>query len=279
MVFRWRCRHCDFCAWAQARERLAARVTRHMLEHNQKHVTEREFDVEWTCPYCDRTGQSYQDGGDLDTYGDHLFGHVEALVESGVHIADDFDRAGSVLVRTGLESSMARDARIHFTAPCDIVVIVTPRPSARIRLLTEELSELPAWIVVLTTNESPLDGLQPETVSELPLEVVQLDKQLGLSGLGETASRVLAEQNKMEGTISFEFDILSELIDVFQLQEVFKFVHLLNARLDNVDALSHYYIPQSSSYDGGVNVLAKVFDLQIRTEDDVFVSPPNTENS
>lgn len=279
MVYRWGCRHCDFSVWAQARERLAARVRRHMLDHNRKHVTEREFHVEWACPYCDRTGQSHGDANGLDTYGDHLFGHVEPLVESGVHIADDFDRTGSVLVRTELESSMAQDARIHFTAPCDIVVIVTPVPSERIRLITEELSELPAWIVVLTTNETPLDGLSQATISDLPLEIVQLDEQLGLSGLGETASRVLAEQKKMEGTIAFEFDILSELIDVFSMQEVFKFVHLMNARLDEVDALSHYYIPPSSSYDSGLNVLSEVFDLQIRTDDGVFVSPPNTKRN
>jgi len=273
MVYRWRCRHCDFSVWARARERLASRVKHHVVEHNRNHVTESEFHVEWRCPYCER--QSYEDGS-LDSYGDHLFGHVEALVESGVHIADDFDRTGSVLVRTDLEGAMARDARIHFTAPCDIAVVVTPRPSARIRLITDELSELPAWIVVLTTSENPLEGFSQAEVSDLPLEIVQLDKQLGLSGLGETASRVLAEQNKMEGAISFEFDILSELIDVFQLQEVFKFVHLLNARLEEVDALSHYYIPPSPSYDGGMNVLSEVFDLEIRTEEEVFVSSSNS---
>lgn len=246
-----------------------------MLGHNRDQVTEEAYHIAWTCPYCDRTGQSHDGSGGLDSFGEHLFGHVDALVESSVHIADDFERTGSVLVQTSLDSASANDARIHFLAPCDIVVFVTPTPAARIRLAQRELSELPAWIVVLTTHENPLEGFSEEELSVLPLEIVQLDKQLGLAGLGETASRVLAEQEKMDGAISFEFDILAELLDKFSLQDVFKFIHVLNSRLDDADALSHYYIPPSSKYDGSMNVLSQVFDLRIRATDDVFVSPPS----
>jgi hypothetical protein len=274
MVYRWRCRHCDFSVWARTRGALSSRVSTHILGHNRDKVTEAEYHLEWNCPYCDQTGQSH-DGGGLDSFGEHLFEHVDALIESGVHIADEFGRTGSVLVQTPLDSTSANDARLHFLSPCDIVVFVTANPGARIRLVQRDLSELPAWIVVLTTHENPLEGFSEEELSVLPLEIVQLDKQLGLAGLGETASRVLAEQENMEGKISVEFDILAELLDTFSLQEVFKFIHVLNFRLDDADALAHYYIPPSSEYEGSINVLSQVFDLQIRTEDGVFVSPAN----
>ncbi len=232
--------------------------------------------LQWACPYCDETGRSHDRERGLNTYKNHLFGHVEPLMESGVHVADDIGRSGSVLVLSELESAGANNARVHFTAPCDIVVFVTTNPARRIQLLQRELSSLPAWIVVLTTKSDPLDGMPKEQLSTLPLEVVQLDKQLGLAGLGETISRVLSEQEKMDGKISFEFDILSELVDTFTLQKVFQFLHILNGRLDEADALSHYYFDPSTQYEGSANVLERMFDMRIRATDDVFVSNPSS---
>ena len=274
MVYRWRCRHCDFSVWASTRTEITRRVKRHILSHSRQNITEGEFQLQWECPYCDRTGQSHERPQGIETYRDHLFGHVEALLESGVHVADDIGRTGNILVLSSLESTGANNARIHFLSPCDIVVLVTTNPAARIQLIQEELPELPAWIVVLTTREKPLDGLSEQDLSVLPLEVVQLDKQMGLAGLGETVSRVLTEQEKMAGKISFEFDILSELVDTFTLQSVFQFLHILTARLDEADALSHYYFDPETQYEGSANVLNQMFDMRIRATEGVFTSSP-----
>lgn len=274
MVYRWRCRQCDFSVWGRTREEVAQRVKSHVLGHNRQHVTETEMQLQWSCPYCDRAGQSHGPEQGLDAYRNHLFSHVEALVESGVHVADDIGHSGSVLVLSELESTGANNARVHFHSPCDIVVFVTTTPTRRIQLLQRELSELPAWIVVLTTNSQPLEGMPEETLSTLPLEVIQLDKQLGLADLGETISRVLTEQEKMEGKISFEFDILSELVDTFTLQKVFQFLHILNGRLDEANALSHYYFDPSTGYAGSANVLEQMFDVRIRANEETFVSNP-----
>lgn len=275
MVYRWRCRHCEFSVWGRTREEVGERVKTHVLGHNRKHVTEREMQFQWTCPYCDQTGQTNERERGIATYRDHLFGHVEALMESGVHVADDFGHTGSVLVLSPLESTGANNARVHFLSPGDIAVFVTNNPVPRIRLLQRELSSLPAWLVVLTTTEQPLSGMSRDELSTLPLEVVQLDKQLGLAGLGETISRVLGEQETMDGTISFEFDILSDLVDTFTLQKVFQFLHILNGRLEEADALSHYYFDPSMGYEGSANVLERMFDLQIRATEDTFVSSPH----
>jgi hypothetical protein len=274
MVYRWRCRHCEFSVWGQTRKQVASRVKRHLIGHNRQHVTETEMQCQWACPYCDRTEQSTSRERALDSYGNHLFDHVEALMESGVHVADDIGHTGSILSLSGLESTGANNARVHFISPCDIVVFVTTNPSRRIRLLQRELTELPAWIIVLTTKQDPLESLSEESLTTLPLEVVQLDKQLGLSGLGQTVSRVLREQESMDGKISFEFDILSELLDTFTHQNVFKFLHILNSRLEKADALSHYYFDPSAGYQGSANVIEQTFDLRIRAEEGLFVSEP-----
>lgn len=272
MVHRWRCRHCEFTVWASRREQVVRKVKSHLFGHHRQSVSDGEFQIQWTCPYCERTGQTHDPSAGFESYKTHLFGHVEPLMESGVHVADDIGRTGSVLVVSPIESTGANNARVHFLAPCDIVVLVTTNPAHRIRLLRRELSDLPAWIVILTTREQPLDGLSERDLSTLPLEVVQLDKQLGLAGLGETISRVLSEQENMDGKISLEFDILSELVDTFTLQKVFRFLHILNARLDEADALSHYYFDPENHYEGSVNVLDRMFDMRIRAEGELFVS-------
>ncbi|SDJ86124.1 hypothetical protein SAMN05216226_110133 [Halovenus aranensis] len=276
MVYRWRCRHCEFTVWGRSGEAVANQVRSHMLAHNRQHVTEGEMQVQWTCPYCDRTGQTSGRERGLEAYSDHLFGHVEALMESGVHVADDIGHTGSILTLSPLESAGANNARVHFISPCDIAVFVTTNPSRRIRLLKRELTELPAWIVVLTTKREPLESLSEESLSTLPLEVVRLDKQLGLSDLGQTVSRVLGEQERMDGKITVEFDILSELLDTFTLQNVFKFLHILNSRLEKADALSHYYFDPSAGYEGSANVIEEMFDLRIRANEETFVSEPST---
>ena len=274
MVYRWRCRHCEFTVWASRREQTAQRAKVHVFGHNRQNVTDDEFHLQWRCPYCERTGQTHDRSSGLETYKAHLFSHVEPLMESGVHIADDIEYTGSVLVLSPTESPGAKNARVHFLAPCDIAVFVTTNPARRLQLLREELTELPAWIVMLTTRERPLEGVPDHDISNLPLEVVQLDRQMGLAGLGETVSRVISEQEAMDGKISFEFDVLSELVDTFTLQKVFRFLHILNARLEEADVLSHYYFDPESHYEGSVNVLDRMFDMRIRASGQVFVSEP-----
>jgi len=152
------------------------------------------------------------------------------------------------------------------------VVFVTTNPAKRIRLLQEELAEWPAWTVVLTTEDDPLAGLSGIDLGSVPLEIVQLDKRLGLDSLGKTVSRVLEEQESAEGKISFEFDILSEIINKFDLQQVFKFLHVLNARLEDADALSHYYFDPRTQSESSINVLDQVFDLKISADDRIFTA-------
>ncbi|MFC7073685.1 hypothetical protein ACFQJ7_15200 [Halovenus rubra] len=274
MVYRWRCRHCDFSAWGQRREQVANRVKQHLVEHNRHNISDGGMQLQWSCPYCERTEQSTDGSRALNSYKEHLFEHVEALMESGVHVAEDFGYVGSAMVAAPLEGTGADNARIHFLSPGDIIVLVTTNAVRRIQLLQQELSELPAWIVVVTTNDQPLKAMPKEELSSLPIEVVQLDKQLGLSGLGETISRVLSEQEKMDGRISCGFDILPDLVETFDLQKVFQFLHILTNRLEDANALSHFYIDPSSGYEGSANVLEEMFDLRIDATENTFVSGP-----
>ncbi len=271
MVYRWRCRHCGFTTWAPDGERLGEAVRSHLVKHHRDRLRSEDFGVAWSCPYCDDGGHSHEREQAVASFERHLYGHAEPLVESGVHVADEFDGTGSVLVQAPLDGQGADNARTHFLAPADIQVFVTMSPSKRARLIESDLGEWPAAIVFLTTNEQPLAGVEAD-LSAAPIEVVQLDGRMGLSGLGETLSRVLDEHETTAGKISVEFDILSELVSKFDLQDVFKFLHVLTSRCDRAGALSHYYFDPRAESASTVNVLDQLFDARIAAENGVFES-------
>ena len=272
MVYRWRCRHCEYETWSPDRKTLSETVTSHVVTHFEGRLRQEDFGVAWECPYCEATGRGHDSEETVQAFKDHLFTHVEPLIEDGAHVADDIGHTGNVLVNAPLESRGADNARIHLLSPGDICIFVTTNPAKRLRLLDEELSEWPAWTIVITTKDQPLAGIAGIDFSTVPLEVVKLDKGMTLSDLGETISRVLDEQGSVEGKISFEFDILPEIVETFQIKNVFQFLHLLTSRCERAEALSHYYFDPQSQSTSTVNILDKVFDLQITAKNNVFES-------
>lgn len=274
MVKRWRCRHCDYTVWSASADATVETVKSHIVEHHQSRLSDEGFQVQWNCPYCETSSQHHEQEAAIQSFRDHLFEHVKPLMESGTHVADDIDGVGDVLVLSPLESTGADNARIHFLSPADIAIFVTTNPADRLRLIDEEMQHWPASTIVITTKDRPLEGLEHVDFSDIPLEVVKLDKRLGLGGLGETISRVVQEHERAQGKLSVEFDILAEIIDTFDLEQVFKFLHALTARLEQADALSHYYFDPNSGAESTINVLDQIFDLRIAVTDSTFVSRP-----
>jgi hypothetical protein len=272
MVYRFRCQHCSFVVWSASREALVDAVESHVLDHHRQRVTKQDFRVRWDCPYCESSGQYHDQDEGVGEFKRHLFDHVKSLVESGVHVADDIDGTGNVLVRSPRGSTASDNARVHFLSPGDIVVFVTTTPGQRLRLLHEELHEWPAQTVILTTKSDVLGSVSGIDFSDVPLEIVQLDGRLGLSGLGETLSRVIEEYETAAGKIAVEIDILSELVEKFDLQTVFKFLHLLGERIEQAEALTHYHVDSRSRSESTINVLDQLFDLSITAQDQRFVS-------
>jgi hypothetical protein len=272
MVHRWRCRHCAFTVWSASREPLNERIGAHLLDHHRERLTKRDFRTTWECPYCTQSGESHDGQAGVARFKDHLFEHGEPLVESDTHVAEEIDGTGNVLVRSPLNATGANNARMHFLTPGDIVLFVTTTPGERIRLLKDELQSWPAWTVILTTKEYPLEGVDNVELADAPLEVVRLDRRLGLSDLGETVSRVLDEQKRKSGKLSVEFDILSEIIEKFETQTVFKFLHLLTRRLESVGALSHFYVDPRAESASTINVLEQLFDLSLTADERTFTT-------
>jgi hypothetical protein len=278
MVYRWQCRSCDWTTWSTSREQTEQEAKSHLVGHYRDKLSKSSLGIQWTCPYCEQVGQSGDRSEGIERYADHLFSHAESLIEPDVHVAEEFHGTGSVLVLSALETAGADNARKHFLSPGDILMFVTTRPQRRIRLVRDELGEWPSLVVVVTSQEKPLDGLSGVDPSSLPLEVVQIDGTASLSTLGQTLSRVLQEHEQSEGKISFEFDILSELLTTFDLQQVFRFLHVLTARLEKANALSHFFANPGVQSESSINVLDPVFDIKLTAEDRVFTSEPTVRS-
>lgn len=272
MVHQWQCRQCDFTVWSSQRSAVVDTVKSHLFKHYKGKVDRDDFGVRWSCPYCDQTGQGYDTDESVTRFKNHLFEHVTALLESGVHVAETIDGVGNVLVLSPLESEGADNARVHFTSPADIAVFVTTNPARRVRLLDEKLQSWPAWTTILTTKAQPFADVTDVDLESAPLDVAILDKGMSMTELGETVARVLDEQQTSNARVSVGFDILSELLHLFDTETVFKFVHVLNSRLASMDALTHYYVNPKSQPESSVNVLKELFDLQLRASSSRFTS-------
>jgi len=277
MVYRFQCRRCSFTVWSTRRDAIADAAGSHILSHYRERVTKQDFRIRWSCPHCERSGQHHDGDAGVERFERHLFEHVESSVESGVHVADDIDRTGGVLVRAQRGSDGLDNARVHFLSPGDIVLFVTTAPAERIRLIDDTLREWPRRTIVLTTKPDPLGDVSDLDLSETSLEVVRLDSRLGLSEVGETISRIVGEYEDVGGKIAAEFDILPELVEKFDLQTVFKFLHVLAVRFDRADALSHYHVDPRAQSQSTINVLDQVFDLSIVADDRRFVAGPHSE--
>lgn len=272
MVFRWNCRQCNYDAWSANEESLINAMGSHTLSHYRNKLQRRDFGVGWDCPYCGQSTDGYDEEKSVDQFKQHLTEHVRPLVQSNVHIADEINGVGNVLVRAPVNSQRATNARIHFTSPADFALFVTSQPAKRIQLLANELSEWPSWTTILTTKQQPFAEVTDIDVESAPMEVVILDKRCGLTEAGETVARILDEQETSSAKVTVGFDIISELLELFELRTVFKFLHILNARLGSVDALTHYYLDPNNHQQTAINMLSELFDLTLSAQKGIFVS-------
>lgn len=271
MVYRWRCPHCDFSSWAAGREQVAESVKSHLLSHYQRNLRQEDFSYTWVCPYCQSEHHDHDQEQAIEDFKAHLFDHAEVRLKADVHLADEINRTGSILIKAPLNSTGADGARIHLLTAANVNIFVTREPERRIELIRDEFSEWPTSTIVITTKSQPLLEVEGVDLDTVPLEIVHLNKRLGPSSLGETVSRVLSE-HESAGKISLEFDILSELITKFDVSEVVHFLQGFTSRCDRSEVLSHYYVNPQAQSESIMNVLEQLFDMQVEANGLVFES-------
>ena len=272
MVHKWHCRRCRFTVWSRNRTHLDSEVKSHLLGHHTGNISKKNFRLAWECPRCGTEGQTHEKEEGVQEFKDHLYDHVADSIASNVRVDDDIGGSGNVLVKAPIESTGADNARIHFLSRGDVVMLVTNNPEDRIRTLNERFSEWPARTVIITTKRRPLEDPMDIDFSDVPIELVKLDPTLGPTGLGETISRVITEQDTTGKDLSFAFEILPEIIESFDVKRSYRFLTMLSSRLNEENALAQFYInprPQSSTV---LNVIDDEFDIELTAEDTVFIA-------
>jgi hypothetical protein len=249
-------------------------IKSHLFEHSQDNVSQEDPGISWECPYCDRSEISYDEEKTVQNFKNHLFEHEDQFIESGTHVADDIDRAGNILLKGPTDSPGIDNGRVHFLAAGDIIILITTNPGARLRLLREELGSWPALTVVLTTKDNPAADISGLDISNVPIEIVKLSKQLGLSKLGKTISKVLEDHGNSEGKMVVEFDILSEIITKFGEKPSFKFLQILTNQFESAGAIAYYPLDPGSVEESTISLINESFDLRIRATETNFVSEP-----
>jgi hypothetical protein len=256
---------------------MAEVIKSHLFEHSQQYLSHEDPGVSWECPYCDRSEISYDEDKTIQHFKDHLFEHEEQFIQSGSHVAEEVDRSGNILVKAPSGSPGLNNARMHFLAAGDIVILITTNPAARLRMLREELGSWPALTVVLTTKDNPAEDIKGLDISNVPIEIVKLSKKLGLSTLGKTISPVLEDHGNSEGQIVVEFDILSEIIAKFGEKPTFKFLQILTNQFKTVDAIAYYTLDPGSVEASTISLLNDTFDLAINATETNFISDPDND--
>ncbi|ARS91597.1 hypothetical protein B1756_18960 [Natrarchaeobaculum aegyptiacum] len=272
MVYRWDCSRCGFTVWTGLEGAIRDAVQSHLLEHDGRALYRDGFRIGWACPHCSESALRHDEDTAVEAFGEHLFSHVEGRVRSGTHVAADLAGSGNVLLASPPNSAGMENALVHFAAPCDVVLLVTSDVAGRLRLLDQRLTSWPDRTIVLTTSDQPLAGVDDVDLSRVPLEIVKLEGGFSLPRLGETISRIIDEHDGPDVRFSVSFEVLSEIVDAFELETVFRFLHLLTRRLETADALGHFYFSPDVRSGPTLNLLGELFDLQLEAESDRFVS-------
>jgi hypothetical protein len=272
MVHKWRCRHCGFSAWSDSYERLSEAIGSHLFDHHSGRVRKADFRLKWDCPYCSANGKTHDEEAVAEAFKQHLSGHATKAINKNTHMAEEIGRSGNVLVKAPMESAAADNARVHFLSGSDLAIVVTKKPKERIRLLHQRLDQWPERTIVMTTKRRSLDEGFGIDLSSVSVELVELDRRLGPSELGETISRVIDVHYTSGDTLSVEFDILSDIITSFDLRTSYDFVSMLSNRLREVGAIAHIYVASQPKLSSALNVLEGKIDLELSAESKVFTS-------
>ncbi|WP_244510285.1 DUF7504 family protein [Natronobacterium texcoconense] len=244
-------------------------VRTHLFDHNERALSREGYQFRWNCPRCGAARAKHEKEDAVWSFEQHLFDHVEQQLETDTHVTDEIGSAGNALVLSSPER--ANDARIHFFDSCDVAILVTTAVADRLRLLAERGSSWPDRTIVLTTEERPLASVDDLDLRDVPLEVVELDRTLGLDEVGETISRVIAEHNSPNADVSLAFDMLSEVLATNDLEPAFTFFHLLTERVETADAFAHFYCDPDTTAAPTMNLLSELFDARLSVTEDRFV--------
>lgn len=208
----------------------------------------------------------------MKRFREHLYSHAEPGIESETHVADEIERRGSILVLRRPDSPEAENARIHFLSVADCAVFVGGEPLAQLELFRNGRLDWPQKTVFLTTSDTDSRKVPDLAPQQTTVDIIEIPNSFAPGTLGQMIARILTREQRRHDSLSLAFDAISPILDEYELQEAFRFLHLLNGQLREVDAIGHYYVDPTAQPEASINILETVFDLAINAGSTVFTS-------
>ena len=131
------------------------------------------------------------------------------------------------------------------------------RPANLCVLSVGERTRGAAGSSVTTTRGGP-ETIRTETVSDAS----------DLTRLGIAINRLLKEWEPNRYPTSVCLHSLTELLQYTDPQRLFRFIHILQGRLDSLDAVAHYHLYPDAHDDRTVAVFRTLFDTVVRVTED-----------
>ena len=148
-----------------------------------------------------------------------------------------------------------------------LAVSFTQPPAQWIARWDERVGERPPATTVVTTSDTFTGPRADEDVGD-DVDVEYLSSPGDLTGLGMLISKYLERWHDQERRIALCFDSLTTLLQYDDLENVYRFLHLITTRLASADARAHFHLDPATQKDQSISTIASTFDAVARYEDD-----------
>lgn len=102
----------------------------------------------------------------------------------------------------------------------------------------------------------------------LDMTVETVSSPADLTGMGIKISEIISEWAGDGRRIVVCFHTLTTLLQYVDVQDAFRFLHMLTGRLKSVGATAHYHMDPAAHEEREVNTLKAVFDAVVEFDDD-----------
>lgn len=267
-MLKWSCNECAFTAWAPQEQEVLRLLAEHIGTHYGDYTWGTDQGVAWKCQHCPATGQTTTRGQAATEFRTHLRNqHRDRFTIHPAHVAEEIDYRGSILVDAQSDPGGVESVRSYLRSAASTAVVVTSQPATQIAQLQSSEPNLPDAISLITTHDVRDENCDSVTLSwdvlyESSVGVNHIEAA-SLVALGESIKETLDDHLAMYDSVCIEVGILAEMIQIFDVEKVFKFVTTLGGLARQRDAFIYYVLDTELKHDRTLYVLQQASELVV----------------
>lgn len=189
------------------------------------------------------------------------------------------DQGGNVLVHEGAGDSQSHHTCIRQLSVYDPaktgVLIVTKSPARKLEGWKREHGDWPQRLEILTPNiKDKLPSEEIVTEADFingPLDISEIEPT-ELNRVARDIDEKLRSLDNSAKHVTVCFDNMTELVNSFGPQPVFKFTHAINGRIRSLGAVGHWHYKPETQIESSNHIIHQLFQLlhETRSNQDHF---------